>query len=261
MTMNRRKAIQLSMATCAGIGIPASGWSIGLDSQVGIAVLDRGISRTLRPRSVEQLMWEVSKRTSINVREEPLYLTLTDKSLFRNPFLVWFGQGAIDPLSEAERRRLSLYLRGGGTLLISDVSPLGDDDFDRTIRVEMDRLWPDRDWMRLSNDHTVFRTFYLLENPRGRVARSNHFEGVIFDDRSPVIYERNDLFGAFGRERLGGWSMPVFPGGERQREMAFRTGLNLVMYATCLNYKRDQVHVTEILRRRNWRVEPSKTIP
>ena len=258
--MNRRKAIKLTAAVCAAILAPRRGLSIGRDSKVGIAVLDRGNSRQLRPRCVEQLMWEVSKRTSINVREEPVYLKLTDEALFRNPFLVWFGQGSIQPLSEMERRRLSLYLRGGGTLLISDVSPLGDDGFDTSIRSEMSLLWPDRDWMRLSNDHTVYRTFYLLETPKGRVARTDHLEGVIFDDRSPVIYERNDLFGAFGRERFGAWSMPVFPGGERQREMAFRTGLNLVMYATCLNYKRDQVHVTEILRRRNWRVEPSKTI-
>ena len=260
MTMNRRKAITITAAASAGLMLPAKSWSIGLDSQVGIAVLDRGNSRELRPRCVEQLMWEVSKRTSINVREEPIYLKLTDESLFRNPFLVWFGRGEMTPLTEMERRRLSFYLRGGGTLLISDVSPLGDEAFDASIRTEMTRLWADRDWMRLSNDHTVYRTFYLLEKPKGRVARSDHLEGVIFDDRSPVIYERNDLFGAFGRERFGAWSMPVFPGGERQREMAFRTGLNLVMYATCLNYKRDQVHVTEILRRRNWRVQPSKTI-
>jgi hypothetical protein len=46
------------------------------------------------------------------------------------------------------------------------------------------------------------------------------------------------------------------PGGDRQREMALRMGINLVMYATCLDYKRDQVHVTEILRRRRWTVEP-----
>ena len=33
------------------------------------------------------------------------------------------------------------------------------------------------------------------------------------------------------------------PGGEQQREMAFRTGINIVMHALTGNYKADQVHV------------------
>ena len=38
-------------------------------------------------------------------------------------------------------------------------------------------------------------------------------------------------------------------GGERQREMAFRTGINIVMYALTGNYKADQVHVPALLER------------
>ena len=40
------------------------------------------------------------------------------------------------------------------------------------------------------------------------------------------------------------------PGGERQREMAFRLGINLMMYAMCLDYKEDQVHIPFILKKR-----------
>jgi hypothetical protein len=42
---------------------------------------------------------------------------------------------------------------------------------------------------------------------------------------------------------------PVVPGGERQREMAYRFGVNLVMYTLTGNYKSDQVHVPAILER------------
>ncbi|HEY1385068.1 MAG TPA: DUF4159 domain-containing protein, partial [Dongiaceae bacterium] len=42
---------------------------------------------------------------------------------------------------------------------------------------------------------------------------------------------------------------PVTPGGERQREMAYRFGVNIVMYALTGNYKSDQVHVPAILER------------
>ena len=50
------------------------------------------------------------------------------------------------------------------------------------------------------------------------------------------------------------------PGGEAQREMAFRLGINLAMYALCLDYKTDQVHVPFILRRRQWQ-SPERSPP
>jgi hypothetical protein len=42
----------------------------------------------------------------------------------------------------------------------------------------------------------------------------------------------------------------VVPGGEDQREEAFRLGINLVMYALCLDYKTEQAHIDYILRTR-----------
>ena len=39
------------------------------------------------------------------------------------------------------------------------------------------------------------------------------------------------------------------PGGEPQREMAYRAGVNIVMYALTGNYKADQVHIPAIMQR------------
>ena len=46
-------------------------------------------------------------------------------------------------------------------------------------------------------------------------------------------------------------SVPVGRGvtGERQREVAFRFGVNLIMYVLTGNYKSDQVHVPALLER------------
>jgi hypothetical protein len=260
MTMNRRDFLTYSGIGAVGVIGISDVFASAEDSKIGMAILDHGAGSRSRPGAVEQLMWEVSKRTSIRVRETPRYIKITDEALFENPFVLWLGTGACSPFSTQERGSLSRFLRGGGTLLISDASVPGDDAFDGCVRREMDAIWADRDWLVLGNDHTAYRTFYLLRHPEGRIGRTQHLEGLMFDDRSPVLYERNDLFGAFGREKFSGWSMPVFPGGNRQREMAFRLGINLVMYATCLNYKRDQVHTTEILRRRNWRIQQPRPI-
>lgn len=251
----------------AGLGAGLrSAHALGLDAKVGIALLDHGGGADLRPMAVEQLMWETSKRTSIDVLERPGRIdlqqaapTLGDelsadaRNLFRWPLLVWIGDRETPPLSERARTRLERFLRAGGTLFIDDASPIGDDRFDRSVRAELARVWPAGPLQRLPADHTLYKSFFLLERSFGRIDRSPHLEGIHFDDHSVVIYSRNDLFGAFGRDRLGQWLLPVLPRGAAQREMAFRVGVNLLMYATCLNYKRDQVHTTAILRRRRWR--------
>ena len=72
------------------------------------------------------------------------------------------------------------------------------------------------------------------------------------DGRLVIVYSQNDLAGAWARDNFGQWEHEVYPGGDGQREMAFRLGINLAMYALCLDYKTDQVHVPFILRRRVW---------
>ena len=46
------------------------------------------------------------------------------------------------------------------------------------------------------------------------------------------------------------WEHEVVPGGDDQREEAFRLAINLVMYALCLDYKTEQAHIDYILRTR-----------
>jgi hypothetical protein len=78
-------------------------------------------------------------------------------------------------------------------------------------------------------------------------------EGVIRDGRLVAVYISNDLGGAWSRDDFGNYELQCEPGGERQRELAFRMGVNLVMYALCLDYKADQVHVPFIMKRRRWK--------
>ncbi|MEM1307300.1 MAG: DUF4159 domain-containing protein, partial [Pseudomonadota bacterium] len=59
----------------------------------------------------------------------------------------------------------------------------------------------------------------------------------------------NDLASAWALDEANQPLFPVVPGGERQREWAFRTGVNIVMYALTGNYKADQVHVKTLLER------------
>jgi hypothetical protein len=99
-------------------------------------------------------------------------------------------------------------------------------------------------------DHVLYRTFYLLHDPVGRRVRTAEVEALTLDGRIAILYSRNDVLGALARDRLGAFAHAVEPGGEPQRELALRLGINVVMYALCLDYKADQVHVEHLLRRR-----------
>jgi hypothetical protein len=78
----------------------------------------------------------------------------------------------------------------------------------------------------------------------GRAGRGSVNDGV-----STVVVGSNDWAGAWAVDSQGFPSLPVVPGGEPQREQAYRFGVNLVMYALTGNYKADQVHVPAILER------------
>ena len=69
------------------------------------------------------------------------------------------------------------------------------------------------------------------------------------DSVSAVIITSNDLAGAWAQDKRGQPMFPLTPGGARQREMALRGGVNLVMYTLTGNYKSDQVHVRDLLER------------
>jgi hypothetical protein len=75
----------------------------------------------------------------------------------------------------------------------------------------------------------------------------DYLEGATLDGRLAAIYCRNDLQGAWAVDSLGQPQFETTPGGISQREMSERLGVNLVLYATCTDYKADQAHVKALL--------------
>ena len=202
-----------------------------------------------RPNAARRLGWEVRKRTSIDVLPTPGASRLDDLEIFDNPFLYWSGNAAFDRMSSAEISGLRRFVRFGGFVLIDHASPESS-SFDQSVRRELRRAFPTQRLRELPNTHTVFRSFYLLDRPEGRIRGPDHFEAIDVGERVAVLYARHDLGGAWARDNLGSWELPVTPGGDEQRERAIRLGVNVVMYALCLDYKDDQVHAPFIMRRR-----------
>jgi hypothetical protein len=112
-------------------------------------------------------------------------------------------------------------------------------------------------------DHVLTKTFYLLQDFPGRYNSGKLWVEALpaeNDDQparparagdgvSSILITSNDFAGAWAMQPDGQPMLPLVPGEPRQREMAFRAGVNIVMYALTGNYKTDQVHVPALLER------------
>ena len=203
-----------------------------------------------RPAGITRLAWELRKRTSVAVDLKPAPVDPGTENLFNHPFLVWQGDHSFPPLSEVAIANLRQHLKMGGTLLVDLSDGKINGPFDRAVTRELRRVFPQRRFTRVPSEHVLYKSFYLLNRHGGRVPTRAHLEGIFIEDRLAVIHYANDLAGAISRDEFGQWVYDIGVAAERTREITFRMGINLVMYALCLNYKEDQVHIPFILQRR-----------
>lgn len=143
------------------------------------------------------------------------------------------------------------YLRNGGTVLF-DTQERGGSAQASALRQIVNRLdLPPL--VPVAPPHVLTRAFYLLDDFPGRygggqlwVERAGE---RVNDGVSPIIAGSSDWAAAWAMDENQRPLYPVVPGGERQREMAYRFGINLVMYVLTGNYKADQVHMPAIIKR------------
>ena len=231
----------------------------GSKFRFGQLALGTGSSWNPRPSALHRIAWEIEKRTSIDVELEPAIIAATSENLHETPFLYLAGDRGFDLPSTSGVDALRRFLTFGGFLLVDNAEGATDGAFDSSVRKLVAAVFPPSDNAKsleiVSAEHVVYKSFYLLDKPLGRLAIAPALEGVTHDDRLVLAYVANDLGGAWARDDFGNYDFPCEPGGEHQRELAFRLGINIVMYALCLDYKSDQVHVPFIMKRRRWKPE------
>jgi hypothetical protein len=237
--------------------------AIGAGSKFRIGHLQLGSSWNPRPSALRRLGWEIEKRTSLDVELEPAIVTPTSDTLHETPFLYLTGDKAIDLPSTAGIEALRRFLTFGGFMLVDSAEGATDGAYDGSVRKLISTIFPApaKSLEVIPTDHVVYKSFYLLDKPVGRLALAPAMEGVIRDGRLVCVYIPNDLGGAWARDDFGNYDFTCEPGGEKQRELAFRLGVNIVMYTLCLDYKADQVHVPFIMKRRRWKPEDGASSP
>ncbi len=208
-------------------------------------------------------------RTSVEP-SDPTGVNLEVDELAFFPMLYWpVSPNQPRPSTEAYAK-LNAYLRSGGLILFdtrdADLTRFGTSSPNAR---KLQQLAAPLDIPRLEpvpDDHVITRTFYLLQDFPGRHTGSELWveaappdaetiDGMPFrnlnDGVTPVVIGGNDWASAWAVNSGGGPMLPIGRGfaGERQRELSYRFGINLVMHVLTGNYKSDQVHVPALLDR------------
>jgi hypothetical protein len=248
--MRRRDLLKLALAAAA-LPLRALAAPLPDASRLVVGQIEHRGRWNPRPGAFRRLGWEIARRTSIEPAADAVPVRLGEPGLHRHPMLYLAGDGGLPPFDDAERAALRRHLQYGGFLLVDAADGSDGAGFDADVRRELARLLPASPLARVPREHVLYKSFYLLDRQGGRVLTKPWLDGQVLNGRLAVVYSQNDLGGAWSRGPLGDWEYPCSPGGEEQRETAFRLGVNLAMYALCLDYKDDAVHLPFIRQRRS----------
>lgn len=186
--------------------------------------------------------------TSLKVNPEPIVLELTDDRLFDYPFIYIIEPGAL-VFSDAEVEALRRYCLNGGFLMVDDF--WGDSEYEN-MRLELKRVFPDRDPFEVPLSHEIFHCVYdMKEKPQvpsihaayrmangqiGSAERSRdgsdtetpHFRAITDDDNRIMVFicHNTDLGDGWEREAEAQWYFDEF-----SVKKAYPMGINIVTYA------------------------------
>jgi uncharacterized protein DUF4159/aerotolerance regulator-like protein len=247
-------------------GNPADDFALKASLQTHLAYVitgDPDIDR-ISEEGLSGLSKVLRARTALEPAD-PMGVDIDKDELAFFPLLYWPVREDAEPLSDATLAKIDAFMKQGG-LIIFDTRDQGVSATDTgTQNKALTRLIGQLDIPPLEpvpENHVLTKSFYLMRSFPGRYdggslwveaepqdetersERSRRTDGV-----SSIVITSNDLASAWALDDANRPLYPAVPGGEVQREMAFRAGVNIVMYALTGNYKADQVHVPALLER------------
>jgi hypothetical protein len=214
----------------------------------------------------------LAQRTALEAGD-PVGVDPAKDELAFYPLIYWpVVAGAPKPPQEAINR-IDAYMKQGGTVLFDtrdaiEAPPGANGEAQTPGMATLRTLLSSLDVPELEpvpREHVLTKTFYLLRDFPGRFESGQTWVETLprgdddddggarpargGDGVSPIIITSNDLAGAWALRDDGLPMLPMTPGEPRQREFAFRAGVNIVMYTLTGNYKADQVHAPALIER------------
>ena len=249
----------------ATIWMPRRAEAFGEEGAFNPRVLLTGNARWEGVRTTAPARWsaELVGRTSAPARKSPGTVRADEPVLLAEPFAIWGGDSDIPRLTEREVSGLKRFLALGGVLFVDDfapdaspsgaapgaqaASPTAPGAFTRAAKRELERVIPEGSPILLDDTNVLFKSFYRVRRPEGRVVGPAKLEAVVRGGLPQVIFSAHDLLGALAQVSEGVDTLPI---DTQQREQAIRLAVNIAMFVLCSNYKDDQVHASYLLKRK-----------
>lgn len=203
--------------------------------RTGDARIDRTSEAGLR--ALSQILTE---RTSVEPGL-PIGIDLARDNLAAYPFLYWPATSSPQRLSNAALANVDRYLAIGGLLLVDTRDAGGSEGRPAQTMLSGIDVPP---LELVTTDHVLARSFYLMRSFPGRSSSTQ-----LWAESASAASSRDGVAAIFigNGDWASAWAGNV--SSDRQRELALRFGVNLVMVALTGNYKADQVHVPALLER------------
>lgn len=212
----------------------------------------------------------LAQRTALEAGE-PIGIDPAKDELAFYPLIYWPVLPNAEKPSADALARIDTYMKQGGTVLFDTRDALDarpGDEMRSPAMLALRNILSGLDIPALEpipREHVLTKTFFLLHDFPGRYVNGQLWVEALPNETDPDERERrparagdgvssilitsNDLAGAWAMRPDGQPMLPLTPGEPRQREFAFRAGVNIVMYTLTGNYKADQVHVPALLER------------
>jgi hypothetical protein len=202
----------------------------------------------IRESGLARWAWELMRSTSAPARLVIKGVAPDEPALLAEPFVVWLGSTAVPALLDSEVVGLRRFFELGGIMFVDDSNP-ANGEFGKSVRRELRRVLPDVPITPLPEGHVVYKSYYLLRQPVGRVQGPLTLDSMRRGQSVCVLISDHDVLGALARQGET-WSLPMDLSDPMARSYAVRFAVNIGMFVLCLDYKDDQVHAEELMRRR-----------
>jgi Domain of unknown function (DUF4159)/Aerotolerance regulator N-terminal len=243
-----------------------------LDTRLAYVITGNSEADTISKAGLAGLTLFLAQRTALEPGD-PIGLDIAHDELAFYPLIYWPIVPGVARPSEDTLKRIDAYMKNGGTVLFDtrdaiEAPPEPGSETRTPGMLELRKILSSLDIPPLEpvpHDHVLTKTFYLLRDFPGRFSTGQLWVQALppksedeeeanrpargGDGVSSIMITSNDLAGAWATRSDGQPMLPMVEDEPRQREMAFRAGVNIVMYTLTGNYKADQVHVPALLER------------
>ena len=175
------------------------------------------------PSSIPNLLEFVNSNTSINIQKEENQVKIGDEDFYKNNFFYITGHGDLK-LTTEENIILREHLMNGAFLHVDDNYGL-----DKSFRLTLKQLFPDKDLVELPLDHDIFNCYYKFPNGLPKVHEHDNKPpqalGIFNDKKLILLY-------TFESDLGDGWEDPnVHNDPDYIRQEALKMGTNIIIYS------------------------------